>query len=80
MAKVKYSVLLLYPDYCSDAYGQETYFAHVQAPTPGEALEAARKKCMAEELAPEINDPDDLFCLLIVHGHLNDLSSVAQEA
>lgn len=75
--RVKYSVLLLYPDYCADAFGQETYYAHVTAATPAAALAAARKKC-ARANPEEIDEPLDLYCLLLVHGHRHDLSAIAE--
>ena len=75
--RVKYSVLLLYPDEIADAYGQETYYTFVTAGTPREALEKARRRCMDNNL--EIENPEDLFCSLIIHGHKHDMTSVAQE-
>jgi len=76
-AKVRYSVLLLYPDYVADAFGQETYYSFEVAATPCEALEKARRRCMKANRG--INDPLDLFCLLMIHGHKHDMTSVAQE-
>lgn len=77
--QIEYSVLLLYPDYCSDSFGRDTYFAHVTAANPAEALKLSRKKLMSEALAPEIDEPDDIYCLLIIQGHKNDLTSEANQ-
>ena len=76
-AKVKYSVLLLYPDYIANDFGSDTYYTFVVAATPREALDKARQSCL--KVCPDINDPVDLFCLLLIHGHKHDMASVAQE-
>jgi hypothetical protein len=71
----KYSVLLLYPDYYGD-YGHENYLAHVMAETPGKALKAAREKCISDN--PPIDEPEDLLCMLLTEGHLEDLAYTAE--
>jgi len=58
-----YSVLLLYPDYTTNQFG-ETYYTFVDAGCPKEALYLAQKE------AGESNDcdPTDFACLLCIEG------------
>lgn len=68
MPILKFSVLLLYPDYLAETYGDETYFTHVKAPT----VEAAIKKARAEATRANkgyVEDPADFGCLLVIEGH-----------
>lgn len=65
-----YSVLLLYPDYLAASYGQETYLAHVTAPSAFEATELAKEQVTEDN---EDGDPDDFFVLLVCEGHIEDL-------
>lgn len=68
-----YSVLLLYPDYIANNYGQETYFTHIEATRPADAAKFAQ--C---QLALEFDDgggaPDDFFVLLVIEGHHSDVN------
>lgn len=63
-----YSVLLLYPDYASDAFGHETYYAFVEARDPTDAVEVAQREAVAAQDA-EIDNPADFHPLLVVEGH-----------
>lgn len=65
--KKNFSVLLLYPDYVSNNFGQETCYEFVKAKDQTEALEKARAKCRKNCHA--IDADEDLFCLLITEGH-----------
>jgi hypothetical protein len=67
-AKKPYSVLLLYPDYASDNYGQETYYAWVQAPDPIAAVAEAQRQAVAAQII-DIDDPIDFHPLLVTQGH-----------
>jgi hypothetical protein len=63
-----YSVLLLYPDYLSEQYGEETYYAFVEAANSLDAVAAAqREAAVAQDV--EIDDPADFAPLLVTRGH-----------
>ena len=70
---MKYSVLLLYPDYLSDAYGQETYFTNVIAKTPRQASNKARREAYEANKLDKHTDPEtfpeDFHCLAVIRGH-----------
>jgi hypothetical protein len=57
-----YSVLLLYPDYIGD-YGEETYYAFVEA-----AVAIAQREAAAAQ-AVDVDDPADFDPLLVIEGH-----------
>src|SRR5208282_1322179 len=63
-----YSVLLLYPDSMTDGRRQ-TYFAHVEAANPSEAVHAARAKAAAAQEPDAIYDPADFALLICIAGH-----------
>ncbi len=62
-----YSVLLLYPDYLGN-YGEETYYAFVEALDPIEAVALAQGEAAAAQDV-EIGDPADFAPLLVTRGH-----------
>jgi hypothetical protein len=68
--KKHYSVLLLYPDYIADTFGQETYYAHVQADNPAEAI--IRAQTNAIDANPEYREEcptgEDFYPLLLLEG------------
>lgn len=64
----KYTVLLLYPDYQADAYGQETYLAHVNAGSPKLAARDAQL-----EADRGGGRPEDFQVLLVCAGHVLDV-------
>ncbi len=75
MRKLKpYSVLLLYPDYIADAFGQETYFTHVDAVDPAEAIAIAQAQAFNEnsEHIDDTGEAIDFFPLLCLAGHHQD--------
>ena len=63
-----YSVLLLYPDYVSEQYGTETYYAFVTASDPIDAAAVAQRQAVADQVV-EIDDPADFAPLLVTQGH-----------
>ena len=70
----KYTVILLYPDYIADNYGQETYLAHVTANSPELAVRAAQTRAFTDN--PEYADNGDLpdfYPLAVFAGQLEDL-------
>jgi hypothetical protein len=63
-----YSVLLLYPDYLSDQFGKETYYAFVEATNAIQAIAAAQRQA-ADAQTAEIDDPTEFRPLLVTQGH-----------
>lgn len=41
---MKFTVLLMRPDYVADGFGSDTYLAHIRAETPKAAIELAQQK------------------------------------
>lgn len=64
-----FTVLLLYPDYMVDNFGQETYLAHVFASDTANAIAYARNEIRAQD-----QDPSDFYCLFCTTGHHVDIS------
>lgn len=69
--KSKWTVLLLRPDYAADTFGHDTFLDRVMARTPAEALRIAQANACHTD---NTDVPEDYFCLLCSHGHLQDLS------
>lgn len=65
-----FSVLLLYPDYIAENYGQETFYEAVEANTSSEAVLMLQKRLGDEH---ETN-PDDFLCLLCIEGQHLDIN------
>lgn len=63
---MKYSVLLLCPDYLQEN-GDDTFYEFVDASDPATAVEMARAK------VTDANNPTDLALLLVLEGHCRDL-------
>ena len=63
-----YSVLLLYPDYVSEQYGTETYYAFVEAADPLDAVAVAQREAVSAQDI-EIDNPTDFAPLLVTQGH-----------
>ena len=63
-----YSVLLLYPDYLTGS-DRETYFSHVKAENPAQAVQGARQMATAAQEPDDIYDPTDFALLLCIAGH-----------
>ena len=72
---MKYSVLLLYPDYLADAYGQETYLAWVKADDVKKAQRKAQVEALRAQPYKEGIRADDFFVLFVAEGHLKNLKS-----
>ncbi len=71
----KYSVLLLYPDYIAENYGEETYLAHVFGINPSTAVVHARIECAeSNEIIEDVYDLEDFKVLAMFKGHHVDLS------
>ena len=85
VSKKPYTVLLLYPDYMTDNFGQDTYLAHVEAGDPESAVVQAQKWAMTANIDPEdmglVQDfSEDFFPLFVCEGHRDDLYSHRKES
>lgn len=64
---IPFTVLLLYPDYAADTFGQDTYLAYVHAVDAEEAVTKARDQVRVAD-----QDPFDFHCLFSCIGfHVN---------
>ena len=64
-----FSVLLIYPDYITTAYGEEYYYNWVDAETPERAAWLVQD--MAAEANPEeCEDPEDFAVVGVWPGHI----------
>ena len=68
---MKYTVLLLRPDYASDTFGQDTYLSHVNATTATGAIGLAQREACVQD---DNETPTDYYPLAVFAGHLDDLS------
>ncbi len=66
-----FTVILLYPDYSTDNYGQDTYTTCVEAADRDDAVLQAQLDCHAN--VPGIEDPDDLAELAVIKGEVEFL-------
>ena len=72
-----YTVLLLYPDYLADQYGEETYLCWTTAPNPKLAVAQAREE-VCKRFDPESDvQPDDWFVLAVFEGTHKDMKEAA---
>lgn len=67
----KWTVILLYPDYMAENYGQETYMTSVDARTPKSAVRKARAEVTGDGES-ELQDPTDLFVIAVIEGEHRD--------
>lgn len=65
---IKYSVLLLRPEYLADPFGQDTYLAFVEAPNPQRAVQYAQWEAGK---ADHCDETEDYYPLLVI-GETND--------
>lgn len=73
----KYSVLLLYPDYIAETYGQDTYFTHVEADNVAGAIVMAQSE--AEDSNVSRGELADFFPLLVIEGWHDDLTNQPED-
>ena len=68
-----YSVLLLYPDYLTDQYGEETFYSHCvsESGVAGAIDEAQLEAAIANDIP--IDDAGDFAVLLVTEGHHADI-------
>ncbi len=67
---MKYTVLLLYPDYMAETFGQETYMTTVTADNVTQAKRLAQEEVAAENKA---ENPDDFLVLCVLAGEHDDI-------
>lgn len=79
---MKYTVLILRPDYVADNYGQDTFLSHVDEPSVEAAEHAARVEALTADQLPSERDAEDLpesfddyYVLLVVEGWHDDLKT-----
>lgn len=74
-----YTVILIYPDYIAEQYGEEFWISHVEAEAPAQAVEAAQREAL--EANPihtgEVDSHTDFAVVAVFEGHHDDLSHKA---
>ncbi len=78
-----FTVLLMYPDYATDNYGEDTFLAHVDAHGPEEAVRVAQGFAYASymdgmTIDDMTGDAEDFRVLCMFGGHLVDLAAGLQ--
>lgn len=68
---MKYTVLLLRPDYVADVFGQDTYLAYADAPNASRAIALGQHEACAADGG---DDSLAYYPLAVFAGHLDDLS------
>lgn len=71
---MKFSVLLLYPDYVADDFGSDTFFTHVEQPTIADAIKSAQEDAASQVEQEPPSDPNDWFPLLVLYGWHDDVN------
>lgn len=70
--KMKYSVLLLRPDYAANPYGTDTYLAHVEGHDAAAAVRVAQAEMVSVDDAN--GNPGDYHPLVTIEGWHDDLT------
>lgn len=68
----KFTVILLYPDYATDNWGQDTWMGTVEAQDTNEAILFAQRQCHADTKGVVIGLAD-LFVLAVIAGEHKDI-------
>ena len=73
-----YTVLMITPDYLSNAYGHDSYCAWVEAENIEQAqmegqIEAARELTDPDDTDP--SRPEDFFIVFVCDGHIEDIKT-----
>ena len=72
MSKDTYHVLLLYPDYVADYFGESYFSDPIDASSPYEAADIAKSACVEANMCGDDPVPnfekEDLVVLLVVKG------------
>lgn len=72
----KYTVILLYPDYLADNYGQDIYTDHVEAGSPAEAQAVTQRQLARQHAESDEEDtyPEDFYPLAVFEGHHDNIA------
>jgi hypothetical protein len=70
-----YTVLLLYPDYLAETFGQETFLACIKAKTVQHAIQRAQKEAFkANPGYRRGHDLSDFYPLITLEGEHQDIT------
>lgn len=77
----RYSVLLLYPDYVAEQYGEEIFYNFVKADSVSMAIKQAQRNAFEsnELVIGDDGELEDFAVLLVIEGHHKDLSCIDEE-
>lgn len=67
-----YTVILIRPDYIAENYGEDFYFAHVEAENPTAAVKAAQIEVVREDGYDE-DHAENYALVAIFEGHHEDV-------
>ena len=67
---LKFTVLLLYPDYLAETFGHATYMTSVTADNVTQAKKLAQEEGAAKN---KVENPDDFFVLCVIAGEHDDI-------
>lgn len=72
---MKYTILLLRPDYVASNFGQDTFQAWVEADTVEAAETYAQRAAYESDRDDDdiVGNPADYYVLAVYEGHLSDL-------
>jgi hypothetical protein len=76
---MKYTVILLRPDYIADTFGQDTYMGHVEAGSVEMAQMLARREAYELDIDEEDrcnyapDTPEDYFVIAVIAGEHMDI-------
>jgi len=71
-----YTVLMITPDYLSNAYGHDSYCAWVEAENVEQAQLRGQEDAVRELTDPDDTDPsrpEDFFIVFVCEGHMADI-------
>lgn len=73
---MKYTVILMRPDYATDNYGTDTFMTHVEAVDPRTALSEARALVIDADFGEDAAEvePADYACIALIEGEHKDLN------
>ena len=72
---MKYTIVLMYPDYIAENYGEETYTAYVDADTLRAAIDSATEEALkANKITKKsgLRRPEDWAVVFACQGHVEN--------
>ena len=69
-----WTIVLLYPDYIADSFGQDTYLAYTEADDERTALRKAQLQAMNAQPPAHRRTADDFYPLAVFEGVHTDYS------